>query len=157
MRCYRYICDKCGKDTTHPIRIISRLVNTLTDKERPEDEPDRSELCEKCFGEMLAWIYGKDGGDTEPAEQAEAQLSEPEQRGIAQKSRSEIIRLYKEGKEMGEIEKQTGVPIAIVSRVIAQEGLGDERYKGQYIPDKGSASIQSTMGPRISQRGRKDG
>lgn len=106
MRRYAYTCDKCGKEVDTPIRVLVYQVDVKTDKEVQEEHPEKNELCPDCYRRLCMWI---DAGPVETNYEA-------------------IIRLYREGKEIPEIEEETGIPCAAVSRVIIKEGLGAERY-----------------------------
>jgi mRNA-degrading endonuclease toxin of MazEF toxin-antitoxin module/uncharacterized protein YerC len=55
--------------------------------------------------------------------------------------KKQVGQLYKAGKEMEEIELETGIDIVRISRYIKESGLGDERYKDESIPSGGSAMI----------------
>lgn len=66
-----------------------------------------------------------------------------------------LAALYRKGWEMEDIAEAMELPLAYVSQVVHLLGLGDERYKGQYIPSKGSVSVAypaSTPCPTMSGR-----
>lgn len=56
-----------------------------------------------------------------------------------------IQELYKAGKEMVDISDELGVAVSAVSKVIMETGLGEERYKGKYIPSEGGAPIPHAL------------
>lgn len=106
MRKYVYTCDRCKRETEAPLRIYGCRVNTQTDRVVAEADPAHNELCTDCFAKLIDWIKA---GQTETNYEA-------------------ICRLYREGKEIPEIEELTGIPCAAISRVVINEGLGAERY-----------------------------
>ena len=50
---------------------------------------------------------------------------------------------YLAGMEMEDISKDLNLGLTAISRYVDEEGLGKERYKGQPVPDKGSAQVPS--------------
>lgn len=103
---YTFICDRCGKETDTPIRIFGCRVDTKTDKVAADVDPPKNELCPDCLKSLVDWIKA----------------------GPQETNYEAIVRLYREGKEIPEIEELTGVPCAAISRVVIKEGLGAERY-----------------------------
>lgn len=101
-----YICDRCKKEIPDPIRIYGCEIDTQTDRVKPEANPAHNELCVDCYRALCRWI---DAGPVETNYDA-------------------VVRLYREGKEIAEIEELTGIPCAAISRVVINEGLGAERY-----------------------------
>lgn len=52
-----------------------------------------------------------------------------------------LATLYRRGWEMEQIAEAMELPLVYVSQVVHLLGLGDERYRGQYVPSKGSVSV----------------
>ena len=101
-----YVCDRCKNETDTPLRIYGCRVDVETTRVVAEAEPAHNELCPDCFAKLIDWIKA---GQTETNYEA-------------------VCRLYREGKEIAEIEQLTGIPCAAISRVVINEGLGAERY-----------------------------
>lgn len=146
---YVYRCDRCRKQTKTPIRIYGCMIEKETNRVIPEADPPKRELCPDCYSAVQRFI---EAGTTEDEEQEERKKKEEKEearkkaeedtaKAVAKKTRDRIVLLYRKGSEMEEIETLTGVPIAIISRVIDQEGLGKDRYKGKAVPDSGSAPV----------------
>lgn len=128
MRKFVYVCDRCKKEISDPIRIFGCQVNTKTDRVEAEADPAHNELCVDCFRDLIKWI------DV----------------GICETNYDAIIRLYREGKEIDEIEKLTGIPVAAVSKVVVENGLGAERYgEDAALKKGGKAPLGSERAQRI--------
>lgn len=145
---YVYRCDRCGKVTKEPLRIYGCAVDTETNRVKPEANPPKQDLCPECYRALVSFINaGAENEKQEPEEKGEEgprqkpEKAKEETKGAGKKTRDRIVQLYKGGAEMEEIENVTGVPMYVISRVIDQEGLGKERYKGQLIPSDGSAPV----------------
>lgn len=68
---------------------------------------------------------------------------------LTQKIKAQVEQLYKAGKEMDQIAEVTGIDLVRISRYIKESGLGEERYKGKYVPSTGSAPVPNVS---ISRR-----
>lgn len=105
---YTYVCDRCRQETKTPLRIYGGKIDTKTNQTLTDQQP-HNELCPECFEGLVDWIKA---GKTITNYEA-------------------IIKLYREGKEIKDIELETGIPVAAISHVVAKEGLAAERYPEQ--------------------------
>ena len=151
---YVYRCDRCRKETKEPIRIYGCIVDTETNRVKPEADPPKQDFCPECYRALVSFINAGAEEDEKQESEEKDRKEDPRQKPekakeetkgaektVAKKTRDRIAQLYKNGAEMEEIERVTGVPMYVISRVIDQEGLGKERYKGQLIQSDGSAPV----------------
>lgn len=103
MKKYVYYCDRCKKQTEKPVRVYAHDVDLATDDPGAEHMA-AVELCPDCTQKVIDLLHG----------------------GMT--NYEAICKLYRDGKEMPDIELATGIPVAAISRVVAKEGLAAERY-----------------------------
>lgn len=106
MKKYVYYCDRCKKQTDKPVRVYAHDIDLATNDPGAEHMA-AVELCPECTQKVIDLLHG----------------------GMT--NYEAICKLYRDGKEMPDIELATGIPVAAISRVIAKEGLAAERYPAQ--------------------------
>ena len=106
MKKFVYYCDRCKKQTDKPVRVYAHDIDLATDDPGAE-RMAAVELCPDCTQKIIDLLRG----------------------GMT--NYEAICKLYRDGKEMPDIELATGIPVAAISRVIAKEGLAAERYPAQ--------------------------
>lgn len=103
MKKFVYYCDRCRKQTDRPVRVYAHDIDLATDAPGAEHMA-AVELCPDCTQKIIDLLHG----------------------GMT--NYEAICKLYREGKEITDIELATGIPCAAISRVVAKEGLAAERY-----------------------------
>lgn len=106
MKKFVYYCDRCKKQTDKPVRVYAHDIDLATNDPGAEHMA-AVELCPECTQKVIDLLHG----------------------GMT--NYEAICKLYRDGKEMTDIELATGIPVAAISRVVAKEGLAAERYPAQ--------------------------
>lgn len=125
MKKYVYFCDRCKKQTEKPVRVYAHDIDLATDDPGAE-RMAAVELCPDCTQKIIDLLHG------------------------SMTNYEAICKLYREGKEITDIELATGIPCAAISRVVAKEGLAAERYPaqpGHYSKDDDSEPDQAQLLP----------
>lgn len=103
MKKFVYYCDRCKKQTEKPVRVYAHDIDLATDDPGAEHMA-AVELCPECTQKVIDLLH------------------------CGMTNYEAICKLYRDGKEIAEIEELTGIPCAAISRVVINEGLGAERY-----------------------------
>lgn len=163
-----YFCDKCKTETD--VHDIFELVPSSPDPKLdvPVDVVrmlDGKHICKQC----LSYLF-RNGSAVFKAKEKErdedglliAKKNEHQETSIerdkrkthyvSKKTYNTICEMYKDGNEIVDISDRLMVAMSEVSKVISAEGLGDERYKGKYIPSEGSAPIKEAL-PIVTKKG----
>ena len=147
-----YICDKCGAETK-PEDIFELLAMAPADGVSvPGDvmaELEDRHICRKCIAGLFP-TEAEEKPEEKPAEKpakkakksrGSTELDKKKAWYLSKSKEAQVIEMYKAGKEIEEISDELMVGFAPISRFIHDLGLGEERYKGQYIPSDGSAPV----------------
>ena len=164
-----YYCDKCKTETD--VHDIFELVPTSPDPKL--DVPVEvvkllggRHLCRQCLSYIFRakpvkmserkTIINEDGirevAPNEEHVETSVERDRRKTRYVSKKSYDAICQMYKDGKELEEISDALMIAVCEVSKVISTEGLGDERYKGKYIPSEWSAPIKEAL-PIVTKKG----
>ena len=146
-----YICDRCGREVTEA--DIFELIpacpgGKLTVPAEVSKLLGERHVCADCIRNMFKrrTIRNEDGFHEVAKNEHVETPSERDMRKtryVSKKNYDAICKLYKEGKELEEISDALMIAVCEVSKVVNNEGLGAERYKGQNVPSEGSAPIRT--------------
>lgn len=158
----KYICDRCKQEvpgkrvfTLEPHGVVQGAFETLA-----KSRTDGHHICIDC----LEWLFREP--EPEPAPEPPKKRKGGNREGIGEKvpliekarmdeltgkkkkryylteaDKAVISERYAKGDEMDAIAEDLGVALPPVSVYIAHEGLGEERYKGQAVPDHGGQPV----------------
>ncbi len=156
-----YICDKCRKELKDTEAF--ELIPAHPDGKMavPADVAAffaGKHVCKKCMSYLFRAMPPKlterktvlnEEGHREivPGDHIESPIEKDRKKTyfVSKANYDQIVQLYKDGKEMVEISDELMIAVSAVSKVIHENGLGEERYKGQYIPSHGGSPIPQAL------------